>query len=81
VLAFAKGGGFALRHYALRLLLWCQGVAPLRYVRFLNEAAQRLFLIRRGGNYEFFHLTFRDYMATAYRPASNAGSQTEAEIE
>jgi hypothetical protein len=64
--AISKGGGFALEHYVIRLLLWWDGVAPLRYVRFMNEASERLFLTRRGGSYEFFHLTFRDYMADTY---------------
>jgi hypothetical protein len=68
VLALEKGGGFAIRHHAVRLLLLRDGVAPLLYVRFLNEAAERLFLTRRGGSYEFFHLTFRDYMADTYGP-------------
>jgi len=65
-LGFKKGGFFALQHYTIRLFLWRQGVVPLRYVRFLNEAVERLFLIRRGGSYEFFHLTFRDFMARAF---------------
>jgi hypothetical protein len=65
-LAMLKGGLFTIRHYVVRLLLWRYGVAPLRYVRSLNEAAERLFLNRRGGSYEFFHVTFRDYMADAY---------------
>ena len=68
LLSLAKGGLFALRHYTVRLFLWGLGSAPLRYVRFLNEAAERLFLIRRGGSYEFFHLTFRDYMAETHGP-------------
>lgn len=66
--AFIKGGGFAIRHYVLRIILWREGSAPLQYVPFLNEATERLFLTRRGGSYEFFHLTFRDYMANAYGP-------------
>ncbi len=65
-LALGKGGEFTVRHYAIRLLLRRYGFAPFRYVRFLNEASERLFLTRRGGTYEFFHLTFRDYMADTY---------------
>jgi hypothetical protein len=68
VIAFIKGGAFAVRHYTVCLFLRLAGFAPLGYVPFLNEAAQRLFLIRRGGSYEFFHITFRDYMAHAYDP-------------
>ncbi len=87
VLAFSKGGLFALNHYSIRLLLWRLGFVPLRYVSFLNEATERLFLIRRGGSYEFFHLTFRDYMADAYghnangQPPDNAKREIEAHSE
>jgi hypothetical protein len=61
--AFDRGGYFVLLHYITRLFLKLIRVAPLRYVRFLNEATERLFLIRHGGSYEFLHVTFRDYMA------------------
>jgi hypothetical protein len=66
ILTLSKGGLFTISHYVVRLLLWRNGAAPLRYVRFLNEAAERVLLTRRGGSYEFFHITFRDYMADRY---------------
>src|SRR4051794_35975758 len=44
ILGGEKGGWFAARHYAVRALLWRQGVAPTTYVRFLNETVERLFL-------------------------------------
>ncbi len=66
ILGGEKGGWFAIRHYAVRAVLSWKGVVPAAYVRFLNEAVERLFLIRRGGSYEFIHLTFRDYMAAKY---------------
>jgi hypothetical protein len=71
-----KGGWFAIRHYTVRLLLWWRDLAPLMYVQFLNETVERLFLIRRGGSYEFLHLTFRDYIATNYGPGSQSSPQT-----
>ncbi len=40
------GGLPCLRHIALRALLAYNGFAPLRYVRFLDEATDRLFLRR-----------------------------------
>jgi hypothetical protein len=66
ILGGEKGGWFALRHYVVRFLLWRKGRIPFAYTRFLNEAVDRLFLTRRGGSYEFIHLTFRDYMAARY---------------
>jgi len=41
--SYENGGGFAIDHYAARILLWRWRVAPLLYVRFLNEAVDRLF--------------------------------------
>lgn len=63
IFAGEKGGWFVLHHYAMRLALSASGVAPLAYVRFLDEAVDRLLLVRRGGTYEFMHVTLRDYMA------------------
>jgi hypothetical protein len=67
-LALLNGGQVAFRHYITRFFLWRLQVAPLRYERFLNEATERLFLIRHGGSYEFLHITFRNYMARAHGP-------------
>jgi WD40 repeat protein len=61
-----NGGSFALRHYAVRALLWWFKLTPFRYVHFLNQSVALLFLVRRGGSYEFFHATFRDYMSDTY---------------
>jgi DNA polymerase III delta prime subunit len=61
--ALFLGGLFAMQHYTTRLFLWMERLLPLMAVRFLNEATERLFLIRHGGSYEFLHSTFRDYMA------------------
>jgi len=57
-------------------LLWQVRAAPLQYVRFLNEANERLFLIRNGGSYEFLHVTFRDYMARVHGPNANFTPRT-----
>jgi hypothetical protein len=77
LLAFEYGGYFALRHYITRFFIWLLRVAPLRYVRFLNEATERLFLIRHGGSYEFLHVTFRDYMARVHAPNANVQAASE----
>jgi hypothetical protein len=43
-------GGFAcLQHIVLRLLLRCNGFAPLNYVKFLDYATERIFLYNVGG--------------------------------
>jgi hypothetical protein len=72
IASLMRGGSFALRHYAVRLFLAGSGFAPLAYVHFLSESAERLFLLRRGRGYEFFHLTFRDYLADTTLPLVKA---------
>jgi MinD-like ATPase involved in chromosome partitioning or flagellar assembly len=57
-------GGIAyLRHLALRGLLVRNGDAPWRYVRFLDDATERLFLYRRGSSYIFVHSLLLEYFA------------------
>jgi hypothetical protein len=65
-LALQKGGFFFLRHWAVRAQLQRLGLAPRHYVKFLDEAAAMLFLRKTGGTYQFFHVTFRDFVAETY---------------
>jgi hypothetical protein len=58
------GGLFPLRHFVLRLLLWSKRSAPMRYVRFLDYAADRLFLRKVGGGYIFVHRMLLEYFAS-----------------
>lgn len=67
LIAVLKGGSFAFQHYCTRGFLCVSRLMPLRAVLFLDECTERLFLIRKGGSYEFFHATFRDYLATLHR--------------
>jgi hypothetical protein len=71
-LGLDRGGLFALTHYIVRVSLAWSNFAPLGYVAFLDEAVGRLFLIRRGSSYEFFHITFRDHMAHIHGPKANS---------
>jgi hypothetical protein len=79
VLGCEKGGWFALRHYAVRFLLAWRGLVPIAFAELLDEAVDRLFLIRSGGSYEFIHLTFRDYMAEAYGPNAQGFPEVNCE--
>ena len=65
-LALLKGGFFFLRHWAVRSQLQRLDLAPRQYVQFLDEAADMLFLRKTGGAYQFFHVTFRDFVAETY---------------
>lgn len=58
------GGLACLRHLVLRGLLIYGGFTPVRYVRFLDEATERLFLRRAGSGYLFIHRLLLDYLAS-----------------
>jgi hypothetical protein len=70
--ALISGGMFALKHFVLRLFLWIGGSAPLRYVAFLAQAKDLLFLRQVGGGYIFVHRLLREYFV------SLAGSEKTA---
>lgn len=70
------GGLACLQHFIVRGLLAYNGLAPLNYVRFLDEAVDRLFLRRTGSGYIFVHRLLRDYFADL-----NATSKPHARIE
>ena len=66
LLTLQKGGFFFLLHWAVRAQLQRLDLAPRHYVQFLDEAADMLFLRKPGGAYQFFHVTFRDFVAETY---------------
>jgi hypothetical protein len=57
------GGRASLQHLALRLLLVRNRAAPWKYVSFLDEATDRLFLRKIGGGYVFVHRLLLEYFA------------------
>ncbi|HXH37507.1 MAG TPA: hypothetical protein VNN08_02665, partial [Thermoanaerobaculia bacterium] len=61
--ALRFGGLDIIKHAALRLLLWRQGLCPLLFPRFLEHATRRGLLRRAGGGYLFFHSTLMAYLA------------------
>lgn len=58
------GGKIYLGHYILRFMLWRTGMIPWHYVRFLEEATDRILLQRVGGSYRFIHPLFQEYFAS-----------------
>ncbi len=73
-----KGGGFAIQHWLLRLLLWRKGFAPLRYVRFLDYATNRVFLRKVGGGYIFIHRMLMEHFAKSYESETRAASKAQS---
>jgi len=58
-------GGFAfIEHYCLRVIIYRSGYIPWNYARFLNYAAERIFLRKVGGGYIFVHRLLMDYFAS-----------------
>ena len=58
------GGRACIQHLVLRIMLWRNGSAPLNYVRFLDCAAERIFLRKVGGGYIFMHRLLLEYFAS-----------------
>src|SRR5205823_7006870 len=65
-LGLTNGGGVYLQHYVLRYILWRSGAMPWHYVRFLEEASERILLQKVGGGYRFIHPLFLDYFASQH---------------
>ncbi|MFE1775488.1 NACHT domain-containing protein [Streptomyces sp. NPDC059008] len=64
--ALHTGGRAWLHHYTLRVMLALQGRIPLRWVRFLQDASDRILLRRVGGGYMFVHGLFLDHFAALH---------------
>ncbi|XWK91708.1 MAG: NACHT domain-containing protein (plasmid) [Phormidium sp.] len=62
-IALLTGGMACLQHFLLRFLLWRNGYIPWNYARFLHYAEERLFIIKIGGRYQFFHKLLQDHFA------------------
>lgn len=57
------GGSVFVKHFLLRGLLRLQHNLPWRYTRFLDHAAQFVFLRKVGGGYIFMHRLLQQYFA------------------
>jgi hypothetical protein len=64
IIACAWYGGLdIIQHYTLRVILWYRGQTPFIYSRFLNHAAERIFLQKVGGGYIFIHRLLLEHFA------------------
>jgi DNA polymerase III delta prime subunit len=57
------GGAAYVQHFVLRFLLWWARSVPFNYPRFLDYAAERIFLLKVGGGYIFIHRLLLEYFA------------------
>lgn len=58
------GGLASIQHFTLRFILYRNGYMPWSYARFLDYAAERIFLRKVGGGYIFVHRLLQDYFAS-----------------
>jgi hypothetical protein len=56
-------GQAIISHFTLRFILYRNGKIPWNYVRFLDYAADRIFLRKVGGGYIFIHRMLMEYFA------------------
>jgi hypothetical protein len=53
-----------IQHFVLRVMLWVNGKLPIQAVRFLDQAADAIFLRKVGGGYIFVHRLLQEHFAT-----------------
>jgi hypothetical protein len=58
------GGRACIRHISLRPVFWRKRCFPLNHARFLDYAAERIFLRKVGGGYILIHRMLMEYFAT-----------------
>ncbi|MEQ9367971.1 MAG: NACHT domain-containing protein [Coleofasciculus chthonoplastes F3-SA18-01] len=64
IIGLIVGGGKAcIQHLTLRLILYRDGYIPWNYARFLDYAADRIFLQKVGGGYIFIHRMLMEHFA------------------
>ncbi|NEO43364.1 MAG: NACHT domain-containing protein [Moorea sp. SIO4A3] len=58
-----NGGKACIQHFSLRLVLYRNNYIPWNYARFLDYAADRIFLQKVGGGYIFIHRMLMEHFA------------------
>ncbi|MEM6251293.1 MAG: NACHT domain-containing protein [Cyanobacteria bacterium P01_D01_bin.156] len=72
IVGLANGGISCLKHLVLRLMISLMGYAPWHYARFLDYAAERLFLQKVGGGYIFIHRMLLEHFAAMKLDQTNS---------
>jgi hypothetical protein len=63
IIGLNRGGSAVIEDYALRLTLWLNGYTPFKFVKFLDQCARLILLIKVGGGYIFIHPMLLEYFA------------------
>ena len=59
----SRAGEACIRHFILRVVLYCTRCIPWNYARFLDYATERIFLQKVGGGYIFIHRLLLEHFA------------------
>jgi hypothetical protein len=62
--ALVSGGYACLSHLTMRVVLWRADALPLDATRFLDYAAERIFLRKAGGGYLFVNRLLQEHLAS-----------------
>jgi len=65
------GGNALIRHFILRFLQYRKNYGPLKYITFLNFAANSNYLQQIGGGYIFIHRSLMEYFADRFPSQGN----------
>ncbi|NEQ07475.1 MAG: NACHT domain-containing protein [Moorea sp. SIO4E2] len=63
IVGLENGGLACIQHFSLRLVLYRNKYIPWNYARFLDYAADRIFLQKVGGGYIFIHRMLMEHFA------------------
>ncbi|NEO93272.1 MAG: NACHT domain-containing protein [Moorea sp. SIO3G5] len=63
IFGLRNGGIACIQHFSLRLVLYRNNYIPWNYARFLDYAADRIFLQKVGGGYIFIHRMLMEHFA------------------
>lgn len=65
------GGNAVIRHFIIRLVQFRKNYGPLKYITFLNFAANSNYLQQVGGGYIFIHRSLMEYFADHFPSQDN----------
>ena len=75
------GGEACVKHGILRFLLFCRGRTPWNYAKFLDYAAERIFLQKVGGGYIFIHRLLLEHFSQTNSVCLNAHTARTHSVE
>ena len=75
------GGGNVFKHFLVRTLLWLHRDLPWDVIRFLDHAAELVFLRKVGGGYIFIHRLLQQHFASLHESHLESGGNLAHHVE